>query len=190
MSIVRIPVRIDYPYDGGPGYNIWHARFVDSTPAALSLSAAVDALVDFYEAVDAYIVTGTTFTVGEGMILDPLGSPTYLDDDSHTVTGSAGGTSMSNIMCCTVGWRTTSATRSGRGRTFLGPMGMSSATGNGTPADATLTTLRAAASDLVDVSTGANGWAFGVLSTKQGLLRDFTGSTIKDRYTFLSSRRD
>lgn len=190
MPIIRVPARIDYPFGGGPGYNIWHVRTVDDDPGTWALPDALDALEAFYGAVDAYLTTDTTITIGEGMILDPLGSPTYVDDDSRTITGAAGGTCMSNLMCVTVGWRTTSATRSGRGRTFLGPMGVSSATGDGTPADLTLSTLRAAAADLVDASTGVGGWALGVLSVKQGILRDFTGSTIKDRYTYLSSRRD
>lgn len=190
MSILRIPVRIDYPYAGGPGFNIWHARFVDSTPPPALLGDALDALELFYSTIDSTIVTGTTFTLGEGMILDPLGSPTYVDDDSRTVTGSDGAGSMSNLLCITVGWRTISATRSGRGRTFVGPMGIGTAGNDGTPADSVLTTIRGAATDLIDTSTNANGWAFGVLSTKQALLRDFTGSTVKDRYTFLSSRRD
>ena len=190
MSIVRVPVRMDFTQPGGPGYNVWHIRTADDNPETWELSGALDALEDFYQANAGLYHAGTTITIGEGMVRDPLGSPTYVDDDVRTLTGGNGSAPGSTMLAVVVSWRTTSATRSGRGRTFLGPITSAVVSGDGTPSNLFITQARAAATALVAASTAANGWAIGVLSTKQGIFRDAVGSSVRDRYSFLSSRRD
>ena len=188
MAIVRVPVRIEYPMDGGPGFNIWH---VSTQPGGQpgDLGEALDALTTFYTALKGYYPMPGKITIGEGMINDPLGSPTYVDDDSRSITtsGPTAGTPAFVALVC--GWRTASATRSGRGRTFLGPFVTGALESNGTPAPSTMLAVRNAATALVDDSQSANGWAIGVLSTKQGTFRETTGVTVRDRWAILSSRR-
>lgn len=191
MPIIRVPVKIVHTGDGGPGYNVWHVRMVSDDPAdAGDLGFALDALETFYSDIRSLYPNSTRIQIGEGMIKDPLGSPEYVADDFRELVGTGGTTSASQLLALVVAWRTTSATRSGRGRTFIGPLGGTITEADGTPNNTQLAGLRTAANALVSASGGTNFWAFGVLSTKQGLLRDFTGSSVKDQFAYLSSRRD
>lgn len=190
MGIIRVPVRITYQGAGGPGFNVWHVRTISDVDEKLLVADALDALDDFYRGIEGLWPSGTSITIGEGMIKDPLGSPTYFPDDSRVYNPPPQSTMTSAMLAIVVSWRTTSASRSGRGRTFVGPIIGAAAEADGTPTAAALTKVRNAASGLVSASSGPGGWSFGVLSTKQGVLRDFTGSSVKDRWSFLSSRRD
>ncbi|MGZ7255952.1 hypothetical protein ACXWPU_09410, partial [Streptococcus pyogenes] len=60
----------------------------------------------------------------------------------------------------------------------------------GTPDGAFITAATTAANALVAASTGLNGSALGIYSQKESLLRDITGMRIRDRWSYLSSRRD
>jgi hypothetical protein len=187
MATYRLQVQIDYPGVGGPGLNTWHAR-VDE-PAA-SIDNVSDALHTFYSAVAGVFVAGATCTLQREAIKDPYGSPQYAPVDDWVVTGTAGGKMLPPATALVVGWRTLSATRSGHGRTFLGPCGSDFSDDNGTPRDAFLGGYRDAAAALVSASLSDNGWALGVFSRKDGTLRDFSSSQIKDRFAVLRSRRD
>lgn len=192
MSIIRVPVTVTSPQAGGPFMNILHFRVdgVDEEEAD-NLGEALTALEDFYTAMVALYPAQSVIRFGEGMIRDPLGSPTYVTDDPKVINvGSTSQVVVSTLLAVVVGWRTTSASRSGRGRTFIGPLNSDATQGDGTPLNGAVSTITAAAQALAADSQTANGWALGVLSTKQGLLRDVTGASVKDRWAFLSSRRD
>ena len=191
MTIFRVPVTIDYPAEGGPGRNVWHVRTIGpSGDDTDQLGEALDALETFYTSIRTLYTIGTDIVMGEGMIKDPLGSPEYQADDRRVVHGSGAGGSAAPLLAIVCGWRTTSATRSGRGRTFLGPFKDTVYQNDGTPDTNALDTIRTAAGVLVSASTAPAGWSIGVLSTKQGVLRDITGVSVKDRWAYLSSRRD
>lgn len=188
MPIYRVPVRIDYKADGGPAFNVLHVRTVSS--ARDELIGALDAIEEFYQDARTVYRPDSTITLGEGMIKDPLGSPEYVNDDRRVVAGGGGGGTTPTLIAICVSWRTSSASRSGHGRTFLGPVQLSAVDAvDGTPTNEVLATVNSAAQGLVNSSSGLNDWAVGVLSTKQGLLRDITGFTVRDRFAFLSSRR-
>lgn len=189
MAIVRVPVRIEYPMPGGPGFNVWHLSTQPGGQAG-DLGEALDALEAFYTKVRALIMPGTNIIIGEGMINDPLGDPTYVNDDSRTVTGGGTIAGVPAMVALVVGWRTASATRSGRGRTFLGPISQAALQTDGTPSTLRLGEVRSAAEELVADSQSANGWAIGVLSAKQGVWRETTGVSVRDRWAVLTSRRD
>jgi len=188
MPIYRVPAKIEFTNAGGPGYNIWHVRTATGAPHE-DLFEAVSALESFYTKIKALYQPGTRIVLGEGIIEDPLGSPSYVDDDSTTILGSGASAATPTMVALVVSWRTQSATRSGRGRTFLGPVSNGALQTDGTPEPNILNTVRNAAIDLVNDSQTANGWAVGVLSTKQGVFRDATGSSIRDRWAVLTSRR-
>lgn len=192
MAIFRVPVRIDHSQPGTPAYNVWAVRTIGpSGDDEDQLRDAVDSLADFYTSLRTTYITGATITIGEGMIKDPLGSPEYVDDYRKTILSSGAGGQLPAMLSIVIGWRTSSATRSGRGRTFLGPFQANvNQSTNGTIDESILSTVRGATTGLLNDSTGPSGWSLGVLSTKQRLLRDFTGFTIKDRWSYLSSRRD
>lgn len=191
MTIFRVPVAITYPGSGGPGRNVFHVRTIGpNQDDSEQLGEALDALQTFYETIKQYYPSGTTIRMGEGMIRDPLGNPEYEEDNVKTVVSGGSGGHLSPLLCACVSWRTTSASRSGRGRTFIGPFNVQAQDSDGTITASYLNLLRNAAATLVSASTGPSGWSLGVLSVKQGLLRDFTGSSVKDQFAYLSSRRD
>lgn len=191
MAIYRIPVRIEgTTTPGGPWMNILH---VSTQPGGQpgDLGEALDALEAFYTALRNYFSTAVQVIIGEGMIEDPGGSPQYVDDDRRVVVGAAASpANLSALLAVVVSWRTASATRSGRGRTFLGPFVTLANENNGTPAPDLLSRINVAAQALVEDSQSANGWAFGVLSTTQGTFRPVTGHSVRDRFAVLRSRRD
>lgn len=189
MPIYRVPARIEYVGSGGPGFNIWHVRTDDS--AGAELDSALNALEEFYSDISSLFAASSRVVIGEGMIKDPLGAPEFAPDDSRTITGGGPFTVGPAPLAIVCGWRTVSATRSGRGRTFLGPFSVAAQDqADGTPGGASLESIRTAATGLVNSSTGLNGWAVGVLSTKTGVMRDITGFSVRDRWAVLRSRRD
>jgi hypothetical protein len=192
MTIFRVPVKITYPGDGGPGMNVWHVRTIgpDGMSDDEQLGEAVEALRVFYDAIKPYYPTGTTIVGGESIIRDPLGSPEYQDDVRWQVAGTASGEMMPPYCAMVCAWRTTSATRSGRGRTFLGPFTETFNGTNGVPSVGNVTSLKGHAQTLINASTGPSGWSLGVLSVKQGVLRDIIGVSVANRWSYLSSRRD
>jgi hypothetical protein len=118
------------------------------------------------------------------------------------VSGSGTG-SAPQALALVVTWRTEVAARRGRGRTFVGPLAPAVVATDGTPADTARSTLATAAAALVSSSQGfANGaigvWGYQSAYTGEGdrppgqprVLRDFTGSTIRDLFGILRSRRD
>lgn len=193
MAIFRVPARIEIAgLQGGPFMNVFNVRTIGpSGDDADQLGDALDALETFYTGFIARMPNTTTITLGEGMIKDPLGAPEYQEDDPRVLVagGVAAGTA-TPLLALVVSWRTASASRSGRGRTFCGPFNPSTVGSDGTPDNALVTSVSNAAAALVAASGGPNGWSLGVLSTKQALLRDVTGSTVRDRWSYLSSRRD
>ena len=191
MPTFRVPVRITHAGGGGDAYNITHFRTVG--PGAddrEQLQAGVDRLRNFYDAIRDLYAVGTTINVAENVIKDPLGSPEYFDITSRQVTGTRAGGIEPTLLAITVTWYTASATRSGRGRMFLGPLGSGIASTDGTPDNSDIGVVRSAAAQFLSFSGGADGWSFGVLSTKQKLFRDATAYAVRDRFSYLSSRRD
>lgn len=186
MATYKVPVSITHPGLGGVAYNVFHLRCEDDG----DLGDAMGALVDFYEACAGMYPDNTNVLVGDGVIKDPYGSPTYASFTPVLVESTGIAAQSPQLLAMVVSWRTTAATRSGRGRTFIGPLNTNCWEADGTPATAYLAGLVGAAQDLVDASTGLGGWAFGVYSHKDSVLRDFIGSGVKDRASFLSSRRD
>lgn len=168
---------------------MWHVRTLSGTA---NLADALDALEAFYVQIAPGMPTGQIVTIGENMIQDPYGAPTYVPDDPREAIGADGTGQLSPLLCINLGWRTTAATRSGHGRTFLGPWGQNAAQTDGTPSTALYDQIQASASILLNKSlAGAGqGWSLGVYSQKDAVLRDFVGVTVKDRFTYLSSRRD
>lgn len=190
MGIVRVPVTITTNEPNNPAMNVWNVRLNGSTGSNGDVfRQALDAIEAFYNAIkDRY--AASRIELGTGMIEDPLGSPSYVADDLRVITPPAYAQSAPKLLAVTISWKTSSASRAGRGRTFIGPLVASCLDNDGTPTGTTIQKIQDAATDLVQASSGANGWGVGVLSHKQRLLRDFTGAQVKDRFTYLSSRRD
>lgn len=188
--IVRVPVRFNFGQAGNDAMNVWNVRTItDGEDGADMLHEALLSLKTFYTGMQAYLPSGT-ITLGEGMIRDPLGNPEYQDDDPQTITTNGGTSIAPPFLAVVISWRTTSASRSGRGRTFVGPWISSQMQADGTPAATLITSVKNHATDLLNDSRGPSGWSLGVLSQKQRVLRDITGFSVHDRWAYLSSRRD
>jgi len=189
MPIFRVPVTIDWTTaGGGPGKNILH---VSTQPGGQpgDLGEAITALASFYDKLKTLYPSSATITVGDGVIEDPLGSPSYADVEPIVVPGMGSAVIGPTLLTLVASWRTSSATRSGRGRTFIGPLVKTVQDTDGTVNGADLTIARDAVTDLVDDSRSANGWALGILSTKDGTFREVLQGVVHDRWGVLRSRR-
>lgn len=189
MATYKASVGLSWTGAGSPGVNVWHFR-CDDQPLSTSVQEVVDALEAFYTAVKGSLAAGVTVTMPEEVIEDPYGSPTYKAVDGWSVTGSGATGYAPLASAIVIGWRTTSATRSGRGRTFLSPLAGYCVDADGTPKSDVLAQVRGAAQTLVDTSDGWNQAAIGVYSLKQNLLRDIKSSAVRDTFAVLRSRRD
>lgn len=189
MALYRVPVRIDHPLGGGPAYNVFHVE-TSAVQEQLNLPEALDALEAFYTKIKTFYSRDARITIGDGIIADPYGSPTYADNEPRVLpVGTASGNA-SPLLCVTVAWGTRVATRRGRGRTFIGPLYSGVAEADGTPGASYLTILRTAASELVADSASTNGWTLGLWSSLDRAFYGFTRSNVRDRFTYLRSRRD
>lgn len=191
MTLLRLPVDITWPYgSGSPGASVFHLRTgnnVDIPGVGNSLSeiirqfyAALDDLyVDSVRISFAGLVTGVGEDTGVAYELDPW-----------QVQGTAAVGPLPPSNQIVVGWKTSSATRSGRGRTYIGPLQYAVVDDAGSPATPVLTVVRNAAAALVTSQGALETGGIGVFSQKQQVFRDFTGSVVRDTFAVLRSRRD
>lgn len=193
MPIYRHPVRIVDSRLGGEGANVWHIRTGGGIGEGLTIERASEWLREFYDEIKGQFPSGCEIRF-EGVATEvAVEDPALMEGlTTWTVTGTGGGTALppANALC--ISWRTASATRAGRGRTFLGPLALGLTDADGTPSSAALTALRSAIDTLVGKSTGpdADGAAVAVYSPTQNLARDITSGTVRDQYAVLRSRRD
>lgn len=191
MAIYRIPVKITHASLPDMAMNVLHFRVsAGVNTESQNLGEAITTTVALYNAIKNYYAYQAVITIGESMIRDPLGTPEYVDDDVHTLSADGVAGNAPVLLAACVGWRTSSATRSGRGRTFFGPLSPAVLESNGTPTTNFVGDMNTAVNAFVASSQEQNEWAFGVLSTKTGVFRDVTGHSLKDRWAYLSSRRD
>lgn len=189
MPIMRTTVRHDGTFVGGPGYNIWHLRVRDGF-AATDLETMQDNLFDFYAAIRDLFPAASTHTLTGEWIDVQTGD--FEQTDVQTVTGgSASAVYLPSQTCIVAGWLTSVRTRSGRGRTFLGPTAANTAQENGTPTEAARATIQSAGEGLIAAQSGVaqDFGAFGVWSPTQQVIRDFTACSVRNVFAHLTSRR-
>jgi hypothetical protein len=211
MAILRIPVNITWSGSGSPGVNVFHGRVND--PINLTdAQGLVDAIRAFYVSLSSMTGMGSGGLHG-GSAIATLGDVVDVESrEMANVTMSpvtlAGGAGMAPApVMAVVGWRTSSATRRGRGRTFIGPLNPGAVSTDGTLADSAVTGLRTAAQALVDASEGLTSAALGIYGLQSPapdnidpgseayrdlprVLRDITGVRVRDSCAVLRSRRD
>jgi hypothetical protein len=188
MAITRVVAAISWSgAPGGPGVNVWHLR-TDASVA--DISEHMDQLEAFYTAVAGIYCTDTTITLpSEGVSVEATPTQVALGQQ-RTIqgTGGTGHLPPANQIC--VSWGTLAATRSGHGRTFLGPLWEQCQDDDGTPTPGILSGVRQAAQDLVDANQPDDAGAWGVYSQRQNVIRDFTSARVRDTFAVLRSRRD
>ena len=190
MPTLRLTVQHDYAPAGGPGINVWHYRTATATTSQDDVDLAATRLQTFYSAIADRFSGDSVLTLQEQVV----------DVDTSEVVGATpwaiNGASPADAYLPTavqvvLNWRTSNVSRSGRGRSFFGPLANSSALDtNGTPSLALLTDITTAGAALIDSQAGVGDGAFGVYSPTQGVIRDFTSCYTRDSFAVLTSRRD
>lgn len=192
MPSYRATILCRFGAGAGTGTNTWHFRTgADALPDD-DLSPLLGYIQAFYTAVRTIVPTTYSWS-WDGSVTEVLtDAPAYVAAGTGwTVTGSAtnGSYGPAAGMAC-VTWRSELNTRSGRGRTFLGPLAASAVESNGTLSESALTALRNAANGLVSQSnTNDNVGAIGVFSPTQNILRDIVAASVTDQVAVLRSRR-
>lgn len=190
--IVRLNIQIAHQTMPDHGVNTWHWRGDgEAEPPRSDLTEAIGALAEFYVALtDTPLAQGAAYTF-DGTVTTVEAEPQVFDAGGSWAAGNAGSSqTLPPANCIVLGWGTQSATRRGRGRTFLGPIQSAVNEANGTPSAASLTAIRNAADDLLAFNAGEGNGAFGVYSRVDNVFRDFTSRTVHDKFAVLRSRRD
>lgn len=191
MAILRVPVDISWPGGGGPGVNVWHIR-VNSVllPDFPEINAALAGIRDFYAGIQGTLQNGAAWRFnGEAVAVDSTPNEFVSGLTEWEVLGGSGNALPDLLQVC-VSWRTSAASRRGRGRTFVGPFTVAAMATDGSILPAFRSAVLAEAQALIDASTAANDWAVGVYSREDGIIRDIVSATVGTQFSFLSSRRD
>lgn len=191
MSLYRVTNRIVSPTAGGECINVLHIRTVatDDGPDD-NIEEAMDAMRTTYDNISNAMARNAVTTVGETVIRDPYGAPTYSDVSPRIARASDEGAQAPPHLAIVVGLRTSSATRRGRGRVFLGPLNsLAVESEDGTIRTDRLQAVRSAWEDFVADSQAANGWALAVYSTLDKVARDVTSVSVRDSLAVMRSRR-
>lgn len=188
MATWRMTVRTTYPGGGGPGYNVFHYRDAGGDPTPV-LQDAVDALQAAYTILRPSFPPSVTWSC-DGRMLE-VGGDTLIDLPDWSVSGSNAATTepLPTSNQIVVGWRTSSNSRSGRGRTFLAGWTESSNV-TGIPNSTALDLCRAFAASIVSFNGGLDNGAFQVYSQTQEIGRDITSAAVRPVWAVLRSRRD
>lgn len=124
MPVLRITSQATNPAVSGLAVSVMHM-----TSASTSLTdaqAVVDNIRDWYDGCKALFHTSSTITVGAQVLdISDVDNPLYVGTTPRTVVGTGSGTQLPAQLALVVSWRTATATRSARGRTYLGPIASS-----------------------------------------------------------------
>jgi len=191
VPVYRMTIKTRFPGGSGEGTNTWHFRTTDAP--VFGAPSPADIVKGFYQTLQSN-VGSTYFWSWDGSLQEVLTAAPELVavQSGWSLQGSAGGSTDSGPagvgLCVT--WRTTAATKSGRGRTFIAPVPIGWFESNGTIAESILGTIRTAAAQVVSSSIADGNGGICVVSQKEAIARDVIGSTINDQVAYLSSRRN
>lgn len=191
MALWKAVTRIVHPSLGGFGSNTWHLRTTGLEQAPFTgLGTLMGYLETFYQNVSNVFPTAADIVFSGTIVGVGAEEGETREVDPWTVPGNGGSGCLPPATALVVGWRSDSGGRSGRGRTFLGPLSPGVLQDDGTIDQSVLSGVRTTAGQLVDASEGFNDGAFGVYSPQDSVLRDFTSSAVRDVFAVLTSRRD
>ena len=198
MGVYRITIGLTGHTGSPPSANVFHFRTVadgDDPLAQEQRNSAVSALHDFYESIIGVLGLGVT-AVFPDFVLVPGAEESAPINDLPNLTSAASGQAPSVLAYC-INWTTSSRSRRGRGRTFIGPLQFGAINTDGNPDSSPLNTLTAACDALLVANALDNGWSFGVWGQQNPgqaepkVLRDWTGySVARDQFSIMTSRRD
>lgn len=191
MAVYRTSVAIESPDIGGVGANVWHLRTSDTGPDQDQVNLLMQGLKGFYQDVAPVFPEDVTIR-WDGSAQQILSAEPGLVEGATAWSVPGGTTSQglppANCLCIT--WRTSLSTRSGRGRTFLGPVAEEHVDAGGRPTTTIRTLLQSAAAEFIDSFDSIGAGAFAVFSPTDNVARDITGARIPTEFAVLRSRRD
>lgn len=191
MALYRCTVNLSFPVGSGGGTNTWHLRTGTGTDEDNNVEALMQKVAFFYEAVSPLLPAsweaswdGTALEIATAeptLVTAPGGGWSQNGEATGGYTGAA------SMGCVT--WRTASPTRSGRGRTFVGPLAATAVQDDGTLGNTALSLLQQAGQSIPDSTGSSVAGALVVFSQAQQLGRDITSSSVTDQVAVLRSRR-
>lgn len=196
MAIYRVPISLTWPGAGSPGVNVWHVRTISD--AIDPLNAALAALQTFYNGFQLWFAQGTVLKCPDYVSTALSAAQRAAGEQPEftqvptpwTITSTGTGAAPAPV-AVTATWYTSNATRRGRGRTFISPLQKGASQDNGTPDDVMIGAINTAATTLInDSNDNLDGWAVGVWSSVDGVLRDTIRHKVRDQFAVLRSRRD
>lgn len=195
MTIWATKVNIHSPAMPDDGVNTWHMREDAAFPID-SRAAVEDMMVwvsVFYEGIKGVYTPDTVLSWdGEATEVGSEDPKFHSGMTAWSKTGTGGSNAMPPADQMLVKWSTASASRSGKGRTFIGPLSEDNLQSNGTPEESNRSVIQGAADALISTSEAADAesQAIGIWSVKDGVLRDITGASVPNKFASLRSRRD
>lgn len=200
MGVYRIPFVLTYDDKGSPGANVWHVRTGAIGTDQANVEAAASSILTFYNDLGSHganpMREGVSWRA-EAAFSEENDTVLDLTPVKAGASGTAGPDAPPVLAIC-ISWSSTSRTRRGRGRTFLGPLNQACIQEDGTIAAAHLTVVQNAANALCARNNADNGWAVGVWGLQNSggnaasphVLRDFQSAKVRDQFAVLRSRRD
>jgi hypothetical protein len=154
MSVVQYVGEITAtPATGtGPYANVFH--IFTGTPSVARANAHIGALKTFYTTlVGGAFPTSSSVLLGRVVTVVDANPPVYIPATSQTVTGTNGTGYLAPQVCAVISWKSSVATRKGRGRTYIGPLAAAMGTSAGNFAAGNLALIQSAASALITAIT-------------------------------------
>lgn len=191
MSIYRANVAITGGEVLGPAVNTWHFRTdgIDDAGDA-ALPDLLTSLAAFYAAVKNEFCEGTN-THFDGVLTSvEEEDPRVIVIDPWTVNTTTAAQGLPPQDCLLMRWGTSRPTRSGRGRTFFGPMCTNSLFGHGIVHPSTATVFNDAAAALISSFSGPADGAICIYSRADHVARDIISHSVVPKFAVLRSRRD
>lgn len=192
MATYRCSVKITSPDLGGNGANVFHARTANPLDEEGDVQQLMDWVQEFYTDVNLLFSEDTTISWdGLATEIEASGDPGILSLDGWSVVGGTTTPNLPPSNCLCVTWRSSAAVRSGRGRTFLGPISRDILQDNGTPVEAARDTVVTAAATLIGhFNDPGDRGALAVYSETHHIIRDIVSAMVPNEFAVLRSRRD
>lgn len=189
MAVWQLVVNIDWGAGHKHGVNVWHFR--QTSLPTFPLPPIPTLIKNWYDAIKGFPPSSCVFSF-DGIVRDvssaePTDPPVL---QPWTVQCNGGTNTAPNGVGLVVGWKSSLATRRGRGRTFIAPVSQAMFDGpDGTLDNTKLTALNTMTNTLVSGSTADGNGAIVVWSPTDHLGRDVVAFKINDKPAWLSSRR-
>ena len=172
--------------------NVWDVRTTGGDPGPSDdLEAMTDALRVFYTDLMAGDIFPGGYTASYAGQATSVGEdPQFFTSDGWSISETGPVDVAPPIAQMILTLRTSSATRRGRGRKFIGPVRPTVVQADGTPTPTAIGVLQNAGNTLLSASEGFADGGIGVYSSVDELFRDIIGVQARDYFASLRSRRD